>query len=185
MSLLESVIGALGQGQGGGAQPDLMNAAGALLGPDGGGLGALLGRLQQGGLGDAAASWVSTGPNQPVSPEQLESAMGADGLAQLARQFGLDGGGAAAGGMGGLPGMSGMAPAGGDAGLGGLAGALGGLLGGGGAGGGGGASPVAAILAQLLPVLVDRLTPHGQVPQPGSAPGGQDLAGLLAGLGPR
>jgi uncharacterized protein YidB (DUF937 family) len=183
MSLLESVIGALGQGQGAGAQPDLMNAAGALLGPDGGGLAALLGRLQQGGLGDAAASWVSTGPNQPVSPEQLEGAMGADGLAQLARQFGLDGGGAA-GGLGGLPGMSGMS-GGGESGLGGLAGALGGLLGGGGGSGGGGASPVAAILATLLPVLVDRLTPDGQLPQPGSTPGSQDLAGLLAGLGPR
>ena len=184
MSLFESVIGALGQGQGAGAQPDLMNAAGALLGPDGGGLAALLGRLQQGGLGDAAASWVSTGPNQPVSPEQLEGAIGADGLAQLARQFGLDGGAAgAAGGMGGLAGMSGMA-GGSEGGLGGLAGALGGLLGGGG-GGGAGASPVAAILAQLLPVLVDRLTPDGQLPQPGNSPGGQDLAGLLAGLGPR
>jgi uncharacterized protein YidB (DUF937 family) len=42
----------------------------------GGGLGGLLAILQQGGLGDAAQSWVGNGANQPVSPQQLHSAFG-------------------------------------------------------------------------------------------------------------
>ena len=46
--------------------------AGGLLG----GLGGLLNKLQQGGLGDQTKSWVGTGQNQPVSPGQLGQALG-------------------------------------------------------------------------------------------------------------
>jgi len=94
--------GSLGAGQGGGL----------------GGLGALIGALSQGGLGNAANSWVSTGQNLPISAEQLQSALGGGGmLGQLAQQAGMSTGDAATG------------------------------------------------LSQILPDLVDKLTPNGQLPQ--------------------
>jgi uncharacterized protein YidB (DUF937 family) len=54
-----------------------------------GGLNDLLKQLQQGGLRDAANSWVGTGPNRPVSPTDLGSALGADQIQSLTSQFGL------------------------------------------------------------------------------------------------
>jgi uncharacterized protein YidB (DUF937 family) len=61
-------------------------AAGTVLS---GGLNDLLKQLQQGGLGDAANSWVGTGPNRSVSPTDLGSALGADQIQSLTSQFGL------------------------------------------------------------------------------------------------
>ena len=53
-----------------------------------GGLGELLDRFKQTGQATTADSWVSTGPNQPVSPSQLEQAIGPDVLATLQKQTG-------------------------------------------------------------------------------------------------
>jgi uncharacterized protein YidB (DUF937 family) len=61
-------------------------AAGSILS---GGLGDLLKQFQQGGLGDAAKSWVGTGPNQPVSPDELSKALGADQIRMLMEHSGL------------------------------------------------------------------------------------------------
>jgi uncharacterized protein YidB (DUF937 family) len=61
-------------------------AAGSVLS---GGLSDLLRQLQQAGHGETAASWVSNGPNKPISPGDLASALGADQLDQLSRQSGL------------------------------------------------------------------------------------------------
>ena len=41
---------------------------------------------------------------------------------------------------------------------------------------------VAGQLSHMLPQLVDKLTPHGQLPQAGSDGGMGDLAGMLGGL---
>ena len=120
MGLLDSVIGSVGGalagqlnqglgqalGQGGGSAQlieGLVRAltsggAGAGAGAGGGlagGLAGLVQQLQQGGLGEAAASWVSTGQNLPVSPEQLQQALGPQVLGQLAGSVGLDAGQAA------------------------------------------------------------------------------------------
>jgi uncharacterized protein YidB (DUF937 family) len=54
-----------------------------------GGIEGLMAKLQQGGLGDAAASWVANGPNQAVSASQLEGALGGELLGGLAQQLGL------------------------------------------------------------------------------------------------
>lgn len=54
-----------------------------------GGLNAMLGRLQQGGLGDQANSWVGTGENMPVSPDKLSNVFGGDQIDVLAQQAGL------------------------------------------------------------------------------------------------
>jgi uncharacterized protein YidB (DUF937 family) len=145
-SILGSVLGGGGQGQNSG-QAALINAviqmvankggaggglgglvaglAGGAAAQQGGmgglgGLGGLIGALTQGGLGQAANSWVGTGQNHPVSPDQITQALGgSDGgiLAQLAQAAGMSHGEAASG------------------------------------------------LSQVLPGLIDKLTPDGQIPQ--------------------
>jgi len=54
-----------------------------------GGLGDLIERFRRSGHGQTADSWVSTGPNQPLTPAQLEQAVGADTLDTLSQQTGL------------------------------------------------------------------------------------------------
>ncbi|WP_262030423.1 YidB family protein [Microvirga sp. Mcv34] len=81
-----------GQAQGG------LGGLGGLLGglsgqnPGGvlsGGLGELIDSFRQSGHGDVADSWVGTGPNKEVAPQQLEQAIGPDVLATLTQQTGL------------------------------------------------------------------------------------------------
>lgn len=54
-----------------------------------GGISALIERFQSAGHGSVAKSWVSTGPNTPVEPGQLEQALGADTIAELSEKTGL------------------------------------------------------------------------------------------------
>jgi len=54
-----------------------------------GGLSELIDRFKQNGQGETAESWVRTGPNQPVTPVQLQQAIGPDVLDTLSRQTGL------------------------------------------------------------------------------------------------
>lgn len=54
-----------------------------------GGLGDLVERFKQNGHGQAADSWVKTGPNQPLGPDQLEQAIGPDVLKTLSQHTGL------------------------------------------------------------------------------------------------
>ena len=87
-SILGSVLGggqAQQQQQGG-----LGGALGGLLGGGaGGGLGGLLGQFQQAGLGHVAQSWVGTGPNQQVSPDQLNQVFGDQQVNQWSQQSGV------------------------------------------------------------------------------------------------
>ena len=71
-------------------QPDAGGALGGLI-PGGlaGGLGSLLERLRSAGQGDVANSWVNPGPNQPIQPGQLGSALGQTTVSELARQAGM------------------------------------------------------------------------------------------------
>ena len=68
-----------------GAQPSSDEGPGGLLG----GLGGLLGKLQKGGLGLVANSWVGPGQNQPVSPNQLGPALGPNIIKALAQRPGM------------------------------------------------------------------------------------------------
>jgi uncharacterized protein YidB (DUF937 family) len=61
-------------------------SAGGLLS---GGLGELLENFKQSGHGETAESWVGTGPNKPVTPPQLEQAIGPEVLETLSKQTGL------------------------------------------------------------------------------------------------
>ena len=55
----------------------------------GGGLGELVDRFKQAGQGEAADSWVGTGPNKSVAPTDLERAIGPDVIADLSQKTGL------------------------------------------------------------------------------------------------
>jgi uncharacterized protein YidB (DUF937 family) len=142
MGLLDSVIGAMNPGPGGGpgGQAELLNMVLGVLGQGGqgaaaGGLGALVEQFQRGGLGDVVASWVSTGQNLPISADQLGGVLGADTVAGMASKLGM--------GKGDLLGQ----------------------------------------LSQMLPQVVDRLTPQGRLPEAGESPDlGQLAAGVLGGL---
>src|SRR6516225_2524866 len=96
---------------GGNIGKPLMIALGALLASGG-----LLNKLQQGGLGDVAKSWVGSGQNQPVSPGQLGSALGPNIIKMLAQKSGIP------------------------------------------------EEEITKQLSQVLPGLVDKLTPSGRLP---------------------
>ena len=68
-----------------GTSPTADPQAGGLLG----GLGGLLEKFQQSGQGDVAKSWVASGPNQPIEPGQLGSALGPSLIKTLAEKTGL------------------------------------------------------------------------------------------------
>jgi uncharacterized protein YidB (DUF937 family) len=53
------------------------------------GLGGLIDHFKQNGQGDKAESWVKTGPNEAISPGELEKAIGPEVLDALAKQTGL------------------------------------------------------------------------------------------------
>ena len=53
-----------------------------------GGLGGLLAQLQAAGLDDAVRSWIGTGQNKPVQPEDLGDALGKRAVTQMADKAG-------------------------------------------------------------------------------------------------
>ncbi|MFY9836144.1 MAG: YidB family protein [Xanthobacteraceae bacterium] len=77
--------GSTGQSTSTGSQPTSDQGAGGLLG----GLGGLLNKLQQGGLGNATNSWVGSAQNQQVSPSQLGSALGPNIVKTISQMSGL------------------------------------------------------------------------------------------------
>ena len=52
-------------------------------------LGGLLKRFHHKGMAKQADTWVAKGPNDPISPQQVEDALGADMISQLATDSGL------------------------------------------------------------------------------------------------
>lgn len=44
----------------------------------------MLGKFDQAGLGQQVASWVGTGANMPLSGDQIQSALGADAIGDIA-----------------------------------------------------------------------------------------------------
>jgi uncharacterized protein YidB (DUF937 family) len=140
MGLLDIVGGMLGgqagQGGAGGGQAELLKMILGMLsnggqgGVQGGGLAALVEQFQAAGLGEQVNSWISSGQNLPVSPEQLQGALGSDQMSQMAERMGLSTG------------------------------------------------DLGAQMSQMLPQVVDQLTPGGQMPEGGLGNLG-DLLGSL------
>lgn len=54
-----------------------------------GGLGELVDQFKTSGLGEAANSWIGTGPNAPITDAQMEQALGPDLIDGLMKQTGL------------------------------------------------------------------------------------------------
>jgi len=95
--MLDKLIAGALQGMAGPAAPGqspLMQIIGPLLSNGGpyGGLAGLMQMFQQAGLGQQAASWVSTGANMPISVEQLTKVFGSGQLQQMAASAGMDAG---------------------------------------------------------------------------------------------
>ncbi len=90
MGLMDSVLGAV---TGGGKGPDHGALADVLQGllKSNGGLSGLGDRFKQQGLEQIFSGWVSTGPNPPITGDQLQGVLGADTLSQLAGKLGMDG----------------------------------------------------------------------------------------------
>ena len=127
---LGGIIGALAN------NPQLIQAISGMLANDGshGGLGGLVSKFQQAGLGDVIGSWVGSGENKPISGDQITQALGPDTISDLASKFGLNTGDTAGTLSSILPGLidkltpQGAAPAGGLGNAADLMGMLGGLL---------------------------------------------------------
>ena len=88
MGLLDSIKGMLGTS--GGGKDVMSQLAGMLTGKGGDGLGLerLLEQFKGAGLGDKADSWVGTGENQPLTPDEVKKAIGDDRLATMSKQTG-------------------------------------------------------------------------------------------------
>ena len=54
-----------------------------------GGLQGMVSQFERNGLGATVKSWVGTGPNQPISPDEVQKALGPDLLRQLSEKSGL------------------------------------------------------------------------------------------------
>lgn len=100
----------------GGAENPMVQAAVSAIEQQGG-IGALAQRFHEKGLGGVVQSWISTGQNQPIDPQQIQNVLGGGQLEQLAERFGIP------------------------------------------------KETVAGGLSQILPQVVDKMTPNGQVPQ--------------------
>lgn len=58
-------------------------------GSDGGMLGNLMNQFKEKGLGNIFNSWVGTGKNEDISPDQVQEAVGPEKMNQMAQQTGL------------------------------------------------------------------------------------------------
>ena len=92
MGLMDQLGQAVGGMMGGqGTQSPLLQAVTSLLGQNSsvGGLAGLVQAFQKNGLGEIVNSWVSTGKNLPVTPDQIKQGLGDDFLSQLAGKAGV------------------------------------------------------------------------------------------------
>lgn len=84
---LGGMLGAMLNGPMAQAVPGMLN--GALAKTDFGSIDGFLSALAQGGLSDEVASWLSAGPNIPVSANEIIAALGDGRLMQVANAVGL------------------------------------------------------------------------------------------------
>lgn len=87
--------------------------------PATGGVAGLVEAFKSKGLDEVVSSWISTGKNLPISPEQIKQALGSEKIQQIAEKAGIS------------------------------------------------KDAVSQQLSQLLPQLIDKLTPNGKLPEAG------------------
>lgn len=90
MSLLDSILGAVtGKTNDKSDMTPMVGLLSALL-AQAGGLQGLMTKFSQAGLGDVFSKWVSTGPNPPVSGDQIRQVLGSEQIQALAAKLGID-----------------------------------------------------------------------------------------------
>ncbi|HLZ96468.1 MAG TPA: YidB family protein [Steroidobacteraceae bacterium] len=55
-----------------------------------GGVQGIVAQMEQQGLGGTVKSWIGTGPNLPISPDQVHAVFGSDAISGLAAKFGMN-----------------------------------------------------------------------------------------------
>ena len=127
MDLMDSLKSAI---SGGDQKDDLMSSIMQLLGGQGG-LQNLISQFDAKGFGDIIGSWVGTGQNKSISPDQIQNVLGSDVLSGIAAKLGLN------------------------------------------------VNDLSRQLSNLLPGVVDKLTPKGKVPEGDIMSQASDLLGGL------
>jgi uncharacterized protein YidB (DUF937 family) len=96
MGLLDSIVGqvtgALGDAAPGAGQvhPGLMDVVSTLLtNSQSGGMQGLISQFEQQGLGHIVQSWVGTGENLAISPDQVQAVLGEPHIQAVAQKLGL------------------------------------------------------------------------------------------------
>jgi len=116
MGLLDNLAGQILGG--GSTQGNLVNVIMGMVGnQQTGGLNGLVEQLTKKGLGDIVSSWVSTGKNLPITPQQIQQGLGNNTISTIASEIGIT------------------------------------------------PEAVTSQLSQLLPQVVDKLTPNGNINQ--------------------
>ena len=91
MGLLDGLAGqVLGSMLGGKSDNNLLGQIAMEMINKNGGLGGILEKFNQAGLGDLAASWIGQGSNQSLTEDQVSSVFGNDMIAEMASKFGVD-----------------------------------------------------------------------------------------------
>jgi uncharacterized protein YidB (DUF937 family) len=118
MGILDTVMGAVDKHQDMSQEQhsNLLETAMQMFG-NRAGLAGLAKNADSQGLGHIVQSWIGTGPNQSIAPQQVQGLVGEDRITQLASRIGVP------------PAIT------------------------------------SAALSRVLPVIVDKLTPHGKLPQ--------------------
>jgi uncharacterized protein YidB (DUF937 family) len=88
MGLMDSIKQQAGQQAGQAGNDTLISGVLSMFGGNsGGGIGTLVETFRQKGLAGVAESWVSTGRNIPISPDQVEQVLGNERVQQLCAKF--------------------------------------------------------------------------------------------------
>jgi uncharacterized protein YidB (DUF937 family) len=103
VGLLDGVLGGLMGGGKGGMEQKLLGAVMGMVA--GGGMSKLMSGFQSGGLKEKADSWVGTGENQEISPDEVHQALGDEQVAKIADEAGVSHEEAKTGLAGMLPGL--------------------------------------------------------------------------------
>lgn len=128
MGIIDDVAGKVRGMAGGSADSGLLQGIVQMLSDrQSGGLGGIIQSFQQRGLGNIISSWISTGPNQPISANQVKEGLGNERMQQLSTKAGLS------------------------------------------------TDETANKLSQVLPEVVDKATPDGNVPEGGIIEKGLDF----------
>lgn len=88
--MLDKILGAAMQGMMGGQQQSGLMGILMQLMSSPGGLQGMLQQFQQAGLGQQAQSWVSTGQNMPISPDDLMKVFGQGQMQQWSQSLGMN-----------------------------------------------------------------------------------------------